>query len=151
MSKVFLFASLSVFVAIGLMLTGCSNQQPSQQPSASPETPQGQPANTGHEGHEAHEHQGSGQAGHQQGEPGHAEHSGHAGHSEYDEELSQLSADDRALAEKQKVCPVSGQSLGAMGKPYKVTVNGREVFLCCQGCEGEIKGDPQKYLAKLPK
>lgn len=55
------------------------------------------------------------------------------------------------LAEKQKVCPVSGQSLGAMGKPYKVTVNGQEVFLCCQGCEEEIQGNPEKYLAEFPK
>lgn len=148
MSKVFLFASLSVFMAIGLILAGCSNQQPSQQPSASPEAPQSKSAATGHEGHE---HQGSGHAGHEQGEPGHAEHSGHAGHGEFEEELSQLSADDRALAEKQKVCPVSGQPLGSMGKPYKVTVNGQGVFLCCQGCEREIKGDPDKYLAKLPK
>ena len=148
MSKVFLIASLPVVLAIGLILTGCSNQQPGLQPSASPEAPQGQPAATGHEGHG---HQDSGHADHQQGEPGRAEHSGHAGHSEYDEELSKLSADDRALAEKQKVCPVSGQSLGAMGKPYKITVNGQEVFLCCQGCEGEIKGNPEKYLAKLAK
>jgi len=148
MSKVFLFASLSVFTAVGLILAGCSKEQPGQQPSASPEAPQSHPAATGHEGHE---HQGSGHAGHEQGEPGHAEHSGHAGHGEYEEELSQLSADDRALAEKQKVCPVSGQPLGSMGKPYKVTVNGQEVFLCCQGCEGEIKRDPEKYLAKLPK
>ena len=128
MSKVFLFASLSVFTAIGLILTGCSNQQPSQQPSASPEASQDQPAATGH-----------------------AEHSGHAGHSEYDEELSQLSADDRAPGEQQKVCPVSGQPLGSMGKPYKVTVNGQEVLLCCQGCERGIKENPEKYLAKLPK
>jgi Cu(I)/Ag(I) efflux system membrane fusion protein len=37
-----------------------------------------------------------------------------------------------------------------MGTPYKVTVQGREVFLCCPGCEAKIKGDPEKYLAKLP-
>jgi hypothetical protein len=135
MSKALLFASLSVFMSIGLILTGCSNQQPSASP---PETPQSQPAATGHE------HQGSGPAGHQPGE------SGHAGHSEYADALAQLSAEDRALAEKQETCPVSGEPLGSMGKPHKVTVSGRGVFLCCQGCEGEIKGDPEKYLAKLP-
>ena len=146
MSKVFLIASLPVVLAIGLILTGCSNQQPGLQPSAAPETAQNQPAATGHEGHEGHEN-----AGLEQGEPGHAEHSGHAEHGEYEEELSQLSAADRVLAEKQKLCPVSGQPLGSMGKPYKVTVNGQDVFLCCQGCEGKIKGSPEKYLAKLPK
>ena len=62
---------------------------------------------------------------------------------------SQLSEDDRALAQKQKICPVSGQPLGSMGKPYKVTVKGQDVFLCCQGCEDAIKSEPDKYLAKL--
>ena len=61
----------------------------------------------------------------------------------------ELSVEDRALAEKQKVCPVSGERLGAMGKPVKITVKGQTVFLCCAGCENAIKKDPDKYLAKL--
>ncbi|HBO44413.1 MAG TPA: hypothetical protein DD670_10870 [Planctomycetaceae bacterium] len=64
--------------------------------------------------------------------------------------LAKLSPEDRALAEKQKVCPVSGDLLGSMGVPYKVTVEGRDVMLCCPGCEKAIKEDPEKYLAKLP-
>ena len=83
-----------------------------------------------------------------------AEHAGHehaAGTSATDpaEALAQLSEADRALAEKQKVCPVSGEPLGSMGKPYKVRVKDRDVFLCCQGCEEEILKNPDKYLAKL--
>jgi hypothetical protein len=147
MSKVFLFASLSVLVAIGLMLTGCSDQKPS--------APQGEPAADDHDheqehgdhDHEHGDHKHGDDGDHQHDETGDAEHSDHA---EHDEQLSQLSADDRALAEKQKVCPVSDQPLGSMGKPFKVTVNGQDVFLCCQGCEGEIKRNPEKYLAKLP-
>jgi YHS domain-containing protein len=65
------------------------------------------------------------------------------------EGLAELSAEDRALAEKQRICPVSGELLGSMGKPSKVTVKGRTVFLCCEGCEPKIKKDPDKYLAKL--
>jgi len=65
------------------------------------------------------------------------------------EGLAELSEADRALAEKQKVCPVSGGPLGSMGKPVKITVKGKTVFLCCAGCEPEIKKDPDKYLAKL--
>jgi YHS domain-containing protein/predicted small lipoprotein YifL len=65
------------------------------------------------------------------------------------EGLAQLSAEDRAAAEKQRVCPVSGDVLGAMDKPYKVTVKGQTVFLCCQGCEAQLLKDPDKYLAKL--
>jgi YHS domain-containing protein len=63
--------------------------------------------------------------------------------------LAELSAADAALAKQQRVCPVSGEVLGAMGKPYKVTVNGKTVFLCCSGCEKELHKNPEKYLAKL--
>jgi len=65
--------------------------------------------------------------------------------------LAKLSPEDRAAAEKQKVCPVSGERLGLMGPPVKVTVKGKTVFLCCKNCEKAIKKDPDKYLAKLGK
>jgi YHS domain-containing protein len=63
--------------------------------------------------------------------------------------LAELSVEDRELATKQRVCPVSGELLGAMGKPFKTTVKGRTVFLCCEGCEKELKDNADKYLAKL--
>jgi YHS domain-containing protein len=63
--------------------------------------------------------------------------------------LAELSSADRAAAEKQAVCPVTGEKLGSMGKPCKVTVKGQTVFLCCAGCEGSLNKDPDKYLAKL--
>jgi hypothetical protein len=66
--------------------------------------------------------------------------------------LAKLSDEDRALAEKQKICPVGDGPLGSMGAPYKVTLDGGTVvFLCCDGCEETLKGDPEKYLAKLKK
>ncbi len=37
-----------------------------------------------------------------------------------------------------------------MGVPAKLTVRGRDVFLCCGGCSGAVEADPGKYLAKLP-
>ena len=64
--------------------------------------------------------------------------------------LAKLSPEDRALAEKQKTCPVTDEPLGSMGTPIKVTVEGREVFLCCKGCEDEIKSNFAKYKEKLP-
>jgi hypothetical protein len=70
--------------------------------------------------------------------------------SEHAEALAALSPEDRALAAKQRVCPVSGEPLGSMGTPVKVTVEGRDVLLCCQGCVSAVEGDPQKYLDKLP-
>jgi YHS domain-containing protein len=63
--------------------------------------------------------------------------------------MAELSPEERAAAEKQRVCPVSGEPLGSMGKPYKITVKGQTVFLCCSGCEEEIRKEPDKYLAKL--
>jgi YHS domain-containing protein len=65
--------------------------------------------------------------------------------------LAELPAADRAAAQRQRTCPVSGQRLGLMGKPVKITVKGQEVFLCCDGCEEAIKNDPETYLAKLNK
>jgi hypothetical protein len=63
--------------------------------------------------------------------------------------LSQLSADDRPAALAQKVCPVTDQPLGSMGKPPKITVEGQQLFLCCQGCDEQLLKEPAKFLAKL--
>src|SRR4051794_37816159 len=63
--------------------------------------------------------------------------------------LALLSTEDRALAEKQKICPVSGEPLGTMGAPKKINVAGRDVFICCPGCEEDLTSHPDKYLAKL--
>lgn len=62
------------------------------------------------------------------------------------EALAQLPVDDRAAAEQQKTCPVSGELLGSMGVPVKVHVAGRDVFICCEGCRGDLMSDPDKYL-----
>lgn len=66
-----------------------------------------------------------------------------------EEALAELSGEDRALAEKQKICPVSGELLGSMGAPVKADVKGQVVFLCCAGCEDPLQAEPEKYLAKL--
>ena len=63
--------------------------------------------------------------------------------------LSQLGDADRAAVLAQKTCPVSGKPLGTMGVPYKVTVEETNVFLCCDGCEEELRKNASEYLAKL--
>ncbi len=63
--------------------------------------------------------------------------------------LSELSEPDRALAEKQRRCPVTDFPLGSMGAPPKVDVNGTPVFLCCEGCRESLLEEPEMYLAKL--
>ena len=67
------------------------------------------------------------------------------------ESLAKLSDEDRASAEKQHVCPVSGEMLGTMGVPQKVDVSGRQVWICCSGCKDKLLKEPEKYLAKLQK
>lgn len=71
--------------------------------------------------------------------------------SEIKAELAKLTGEDRAMAEKQQICPVSGEALGAMGAPIKVDVNGKPVFICCAGCKKELLAKPDEYLAKLQK
>jgi Cu(I)/Ag(I) efflux system membrane fusion protein len=53
--------------------------------------------------------------------------------------LAKLSSADRKIAQAQKVCPVLRNPLGAMGRPFKVMLDGQSVFLCCKGCEAEAR------------
>ena len=62
-----------------------------------------------------------------------------------------LSPEDRLIVQRQKVCPVSGAPLDSMGGPVAVTINGRKVFICCDGCEESLRESPGKYLPKLPR
>lgn len=51
--------------------------------------------------------------------------------------------------EQQKICPVTKLELGSMGDPLAVDVDGRKVWICCEGCETSLKAEPKKYLARL--
>ena len=66
-------------------------------------------------------------------------------------ELAKLPPEDAASAEKQHVCPVSGEMLGTMGAPQKIDVNGQMVWICCEGCKEQLLAQPDKFLAKLKK
>ena len=56
------------------------------------------------------------------------------------DELGRQHADGQKLTHDQlrmavqEICPVSGQKLGAHGKPIKVKIGEEQVFLCCHGC-----------------
>ena len=63
--------------------------------------------------------------------------------------LADLPEADRAAIMAQKVCPVSTEALGSMGAPIKVTVEGRDVWVCCEACIDAVKKDPAKYFAIL--
>jgi hypothetical protein len=65
---------------------------------------------------------------------------------EVEQALAQLSPEDRLLAEQQKTCPVGNQPLGSMGAPIKLNIDGKDVFICCAGCEDPLRANPEKYL-----
>ena len=48
-----------------------------------------------------------------------------------------------------KICVVSGDKLGEMGKPFVFTNEDREIKLCCKSCLKDFKKDPAKYLKKI--
>jgi hypothetical protein len=60
--------------------------------------------------------------------------------------ITRSTAADRAAINAQRVCKVSGEPLGSMGAPVKVTRGDRAVFLCCQGCVKRVQANPDQYL-----
>ena len=61
--------------------------------------------------------------------------------------LAKLSPADRRLAEEQRFCPIQGDTrLGEMGKPVKLMLDGRPVFLCCKNCEKKARASAAKTL-----
>jgi YHS domain-containing protein len=65
--------------------------------------------------------------------------------------IKELPAAEQEQAIKQIVCPVSGHHLGEMGKPVKVTAEGRTFYLCCDDCQEKVKADPKGVIATLDK
>jgi hypothetical protein len=63
--------------------------------------------------------------------------------------IKKLPADEQEAALKQAVCPVSGDPLGDMGTPFKITKEGRTFYLCCDGCVPKVERDPKAIIAKL--
>jgi YHS domain-containing protein len=62
--------------------------------------------------------------------------------------LAGLAADAAAKPKPDKLttCPVSGEKLGEMGKPFVFTYKDREVKLCCKNCKKDFDKDPAKYI-----
>jgi len=63
------------------------------------------------------------------------------------EGVALLPASEREAALRQRTCPVTKQPLGSMGKPIRVNVAGRSVFVCCEGCVNRLKNAPGQYLS----
>jgi hypothetical protein len=62
-----------------------------------------------------------------------------------------LPAAEQDAALQQAVCPVSGGHLGSMGTPYRITVENRTFYLCCDSCVDKVQADPKGIIAKLDK
>ena len=62
--------------------------------------------------------------------------------------IAALAEPDRAAIARQRVCPVSGGVLGSMGTPVKLLVGDQPVYLCCQGCIGKVRENPEKFVAQ---
>jgi YHS domain-containing protein len=131
----------AVVIGVTVVLNGCGSPASQEKPKAT--TPSGQGEHAGHAGHEGHKHDAN------HGEQAMSDNHADAASADATKGLAELSDEDRAAAEKQRVCPVSGEALGTMGKPYKVALKGRTVFLCCSGCEEDLTKNPDKYLAKI--
>lgn len=80
-------------------------------------------------------------------------HGSHEGHSKDADKiraaLAKLPPEDRALAEVQKLCPVTDESLGSMGSPIKLILNGQPVLICCKACKADAEKDPDGMLKKV--
>ncbi len=145
--KRFQWLSLSVSVlalALWVALPGCSGSGGGGNDSGGGQQ-QGQQGEHGnHDDHGDHDH----------GDHDHGDHA-HHDHEHDDEQiaanLAKLSPEDQKLAKQQKICPATGEPLGSMGVPKKITVKGQTLFICCQGCEEKIRANPDEYLAKLKK
>ena len=48
-----------------------------------------------------------------------------------------------------KKCVVSDEDLGGMGKPFKVTHEGTDVYLCCKSCLKDFNKNPAGFVAKV--
>ena len=69
--------------------------------------------------------------------------------------LATLAGDTNSAAstppkpDKLTTCPVSGEKLDEMGKPYVFVYQGQEVKLCCSGCKKDFDKDPAPYIKKI--
>lgn len=62
---------------------------------------------------------------------------------------SQEQLAEAAIA-RQGFCPVSGRSLGSMGKPRPVAVATGTIYACCEACVKSIQNEPERYAKGKP-
>ncbi len=132
---------LTKFIPVLLVfgIAGCNPPEPN------PVTPPATPATDTADDHTDHDHEDH--AGHDHGDPASVDTD--SAMAKMMSGLKELSPEDQESAMAQHLCPVSGEMLGTMGAPEKVDVNGKSVWICCDGCKDKLLAEPDKYLAKL--
>jgi hypothetical protein len=78
-----------------------------------------------------------------------AETTENAADAEIEKALANLSPEDRELVVLMKDCPVSGEPLGSMGEPIKITKGGKSLFICCEGCREAAEKNFDDLIAKI--
>jgi YHS domain-containing protein len=72
-----------------------------------------------------------------------------AGFAEDNKDSKETKSDKKLVPDKLTVCPVSGDKLGEMGKPFAMEYKGQEVLLCCKSCKKDFEKEPAKYIKKI--
>ena len=55
--------------------------------------------------------------------------------------------EEQAAAQKQTYCPVMKKN--PVNKKLYIDVKGYRIYVCCAGCIGKIKADPDKYIKAM--
>lgn len=121
------FVAATLLSAFVIAIAGCT----------SPNGPSAAPSNSSADPHASHDHSG---------------HHARESQSDMDKmkaELAKLSPEDASAAERQHVCPVSGEMLGTMGTPLKINIKDQQAWICCEGCKEKLLASPDEFLAKL--
>ena len=64
--------------------------------------------------------------------------------------LAKMSPEDQQRVKQQGFCAILTQNrLGSMGTPIKLNIEGKTLFLCCNGCSEEATTNPTATLATL--
>ncbi|MFZ2655306.1 MAG: hypothetical protein WAX69_10310 [Victivallales bacterium] len=65
--------------------------------------------------------------------------------------MGNLSAEEAAKPDPQEKkaqteCPIMG---GKINKSLFVDAQGKRIYVCCGGCIGKVKADPEKYIKEM--
>lgn len=63
--------------------------------------------------------------------------------------LVPASLNEEERISSQRICPVTGLTLGSMGPPVSARVGEQRVYLCCLGCDSKFHARPEYFLSRL--